>query len=121
MWHVSTLMLISTIFYLSACEAGPLRTDMRADVPAHIVNPTFESRAELLQFVRQALNGSEVTIADDALTSGNLLIIEPKHLAGRDFRRPVHFRLMLSGSDCVLVHQGTDVRMELTQTTCAAE
>ena len=102
---------------MSACKAGVAR----ADVPAHISSSTQESRAELLRVVRQALNGRQVTIADNALTNGNLLIIEPKHLAGRDLRKPVHFRLMLSGSQCVLIHQETEDRTKLIQTECVAE
>ena len=71
--------------------------------------------------VRNALNGSEVVLARDALTNDSLLIIEPQHLTGRDLRRPEHFRLVLSGARCVLVHEGTETRMRLTDTTCRAE
>ena len=86
-----------------------------------IVDPSPESRAELESIVSAALNGREVVIADDALSTDSLLIIEPSHLMGRDLRRPEHFRLVLSGSSCVLVHQGTDARYELTETNCTAE
>ena len=117
MRYTTTLLLVGVIFFMSACKVAATRVD----VPAYITNATEESRAELLRVVREALNGSDVTIADNALTDGNLLIIEPKHLAGRDFRRPEHFRLMLSGSHCVLVHQETEARAKLTQTECRAE
>ena len=118
MRYTSALLLVGVIiFFMPACKVGA----MRADVPAYISNATEESRAELLRVVREALNGSDVTIADNALTDGSLLIIEPKHLTGRDFRRPEHFRLMLSDSHCILVHQETEARVKLTQTECRAE
>ena len=117
MKSVRALVLLGVIFSLCTCKA----LSKEADVPAHISNPTTESRAELLRVVRAALNGSRVTLADDALTDDSLLIIEPKHLQGRDLRKPDHFRLMLSGSNCVLIHQETAARSTLTQTTCTAE
>ena len=94
MRYIITLMLLGAILSMFSCKADA----RRADLPAYISNPTQQSRAELLRVVTEALNGSKVTIADDALTLGSLLIIEPKHLTGRDLRRPVHFRLMLSGT-----------------------
>ena len=117
MRYINALILVGAIFAMSTCKV----TASGADVAARINSPTQASRAELLRVVVEALNGSKVTIADNALTNTNLLIIEPKHLTGRDLRRPVHFRLMLSGSDCVLVHQGTEARTILAQTQCAAE
>jgi len=117
MRYTSALLLVGLILFTPACKVGATR----ADVPAYITNATEESRAELLRVVREALNNSDVTIADNALTDGSLLIIEPKHLTGRDFRRPEHFRLMLGGSHCVLVHQETEARAKLTQTECRAE
>jgi hypothetical protein len=50
-----------------------------------------------------------------------LLIIEPAHLTGRDLRKPEQFQLVLSDSSCILVHQGTGARYELTETSCTAE
>ena len=88
----SVPMFIVLGIVLAGCQARAARPD----VPAHVNNPTAESRAELLRVVRDALNGSEVTLADDALTKDSLLIIEPKHLTGRDLRRPEHFRRMVS-------------------------
>lgn len=106
-----------TLMFLSAC-----RTDsVRADVPALISNPGAASRAELRRVVSRALNSSAVTIADDALTSDSLLIIEPRRLTGRELGRPEHFRLVLSGSACALVHEETKSRFDLTETECVAE
>ena len=42
-------------------------------------------------------------------------------LTGRDLGRPEHFRLVLSGSRCVLLHQETEARLQLTETSCVAE
>lgn len=113
----NAVAVVGALLILSACKTGAVR----ADVPARIINPTPESRAELLRVVSEALNGRVVTLADGALTNDSLLIIEPKHLSGRDLRKPEHFRLVLSGSRCVLVNQGTEARYELTETTCTAE
>lgn len=117
MRYAHALTIVATIACLAACKTDAVR----ADVPARITNPTADSRAELLRVVRSALDGRDVTIADDALTTDSLLIIEPAHLTGRDLGRAEHFRLVLSGSSCILLHQESDSRLELTDTGCAAE
>lgn len=111
------LVLVAIILVLTACKTDTVRKD----ISARIVEPTPESRAELQRVVSGALNVKNVTIADDALTRDSLLIIEPRHLMGRDHRKPEHFRLILSDSACILVHQGVDIRYELTHTVCTAE
>jgi hypothetical protein len=55
------------------------------------------------------------------LTKGSLLIIEAKYLTGRDLGRPDHFRLVLSDSRCVLVHEESDARIGLMETSCAVQ
>lgn len=117
MRRLNALSTVAVLLALAACRTGAVR----AEVPARIVEPTPESRAELQHVVSSTLGGRSVTIADDALTKDSLLIMEPKHLTGRDLRKPDHFRLVLSDSRCVLVHQESDARFELTQTRCAAE
>ena len=117
MKHLRAFVMFAVIALLYGCKTDAVRDD----VPAQILDSTVESRAELLGVVSDALNGRAVTIADDALTNDSLLITEPKHLTGRDLGRPEHFRLVLSGSRCVLVHQETESRFELTKTSCAAE
>ena len=95
-------------------------------VPAIIDKPTKESRAELARVVSSALNGTPVTLADDALTRNSLLIIEKAQardasgvrLSGRDFGRPEHFRLVKMGEHCALVHERTGKRTTLASTTC---
>lgn len=99
------------------------------EVPARISDPTPESRAELRRVVSEALRRSEVIIADDALTSSSLLIIERRRprdlhgrqMTGREVDRPEQFRLLRIGSRCVLVRQPDGPRWELTHTTCVPE
>lgn len=117
MKYLQALSMIGMITLLLGCKTYAVQDD----VPARISKPTAESRAELIGVISEALNGRVTTIADDALTNNSQLIIEPKHLTGRDFRRPEHFRLVLSGKRCVLVHQETESRFELTNTSCADE
>jgi hypothetical protein len=94
-----------------------------------VTRPTEAGRAELLRAVTIALNGTPVTLADDALTHESLLIIEHAHprdahglpLNGRELGRPEQFRLVKSGSHCILVHQRTGKRYRLRSTTCDPE
>jgi len=98
----------------------------QADVPAVLVKPNAESRAELLRAVSAALNGASVTLADDAFTRKNSLSIERKAardasglpVQGRELGRPEQFRLVISGSDCVLVHEGSGRRLKLANVAC---
>jgi hypothetical protein len=97
------------------------------DVPAVVTNPTPESLAELARVVSGALDGAPVTIADDALTREDTLIVERtvrrdaqgRPLTGRDSGRPEHFRLVRSGGRCVLVQERTGRRWTLESTTCS--
>jgi hypothetical protein len=111
------LMLLGAGLLFFGCQTNSERTES----PARIVDPSAESHRELVSVVRGALNGSQVTIADNALTETSLLIIEPKHLLGRDLRKPAHFQLLLSGSSCLLVHEETGARLPLAETVCIAE
>jgi hypothetical protein len=107
--------------------AGCAQRSAQPDVPAVLTNPATESRAELVRVVSEAMNGAPVTIADDALTGDDALIVEraarrdarEMNLRGRETGRPEHFRLIKSGSQCVLVHTETGRRWTLTSATCA--
>jgi len=98
----------------------------REDVPALIVDPSPESRVEILRTVHTALNASNVTIAADALTHESVLVIERKpardargrRLSGRDFGKPERFHLVKRGSRCALIHARTGVRYELEDVEC---
>ena len=97
------------------------------DVPAVLTSPTAQSRAELVRVVSAAMNGAPVTLADDALTADGTLIVEraqhqdakDMNLGGLETGRPEHFRLVKSGSRCVLVHQETGRRSTLESATCS--
>lgn len=98
------------------------------DVPALISNPSSTSRAALQQVVNDVL-GTEVTLADDALTSSSMLIIERKppgttqgRLAtGRNMEPAIQFRLVMNNSDCILIDTRDETRYPLENTTCLAE
>jgi hypothetical protein len=82
-----------------------------ADQPARIINPDEASRAALQSMVDSILN-TEVTLAENALTESSMLIIE---------RKPIQFRLVINGSDCILIDQRNESRHVLEDTECAAE
>lgn len=107
--------------------AGCLPRLAPPDVPAVLTHPTARSHAELVRVVSRAMNGAPVTIADSALTSDDVLIVErvPRRdargvdLNGRETGRPEHFRLVKSGPRCVLVQDRTGRRWTLGSATCA--
>src|SRR5579863_4466892 len=110
-------------------EAGdpPVVIVNPSDLPAIIVNPSDASRMELARVVREALHGARVTLADDALTTSNTLVIEHANprdaqrlpLDGRSLYRPERFELFARKSRCVLVQSRTGRRWTLRHTTCA--
>lgn len=69
-----------------------------------------------------------MTLAHDALTRDSLLIVGRSQardvrgvpLNGRELGRPQHFRLLLRGSQCVLLHVETGRSRALPHTTCRA-
>ena len=97
------------------------------DEPAVLTSQTAQSHAELVRLVSAAMNGAPVTIAENALTADSMLIVEraqhhgakDMNLSGRETGRPEHFRLVKSGSRCVLVHQDTGRRWTLESATCS--
>lgn len=116
---------LAVLLLMAACNSAPIQPD----IPAVIVEPDDTSREELRQVISTALNGAEVTLADDALTLESSLSIEhPQHqgieqqpLRGRDLGRPETFHLVLDGSQCVLVHDNTGLRWLLLDTECRAQ
>lgn len=110
-----------------AALAGCKHVAPDADQPAVIVGPDDASRAALQQTVNAAL-GTEVLLADDALTTTSLLVIErnpPQSMdipaQGRNMSTPIQIRLVTDGSRCILVDQRNGSRHVLDDTTCAAE
>ena len=98
------------------------------DMPARIVNPDDASRAALQNAVNSAF-GTNVTLADNALTDSSLLTIErnPRptmdnpNPQGRNMEMPFQLRLVINGTDCVLVDQRNNARYILANTSCEAE
>ncbi len=119
-----TLALVA-LTVLSACAPGLAQEEALAIIE----NPTDQSRAALVDAVSTALDGTAVTVADDALTREGVLIVErarPRDargipLGGRDLDRPEHFRLVKVGAECVLVHERTGARQVLASTRCRAK
>jgi hypothetical protein len=98
------------------------------DRPARIVDSDDASRAALQSVVNEVLN-TEVLLADTALTDSSLLVIErnpPRtmqnpHPQGRVMEAPIQFRLVINGSNCILVDERDGARYVLSNTECEAE
>jgi hypothetical protein len=118
-------MLACIPLLAAACKVNP----MHEDRPARIVNPTTESRAELKRVVSDMLFGADVALADDALTTSSVLIVERRRsrslesppLSGRDLGQPERFQLVRTGEQCLLIHGSDQARYQLLETECVAE
>lgn len=116
---------LACLLVLSGCNMN----GMTEERPALIVNPTDASRAELRRAVSEMLSGADITLADDALTTSSVLLIERKRirsldnppLSGRDLSRPERFRLVTARGRCILVHDRDQARFELQESDCVAE
>jgi len=82
--------------------------------------------------LQQALKteiGSDVTLADNALTDNSLLTLEnrpPQSMAnpnpqGRIMEMPIQFQLVKNGNDCILIDQRDRSRQVLSNTSCEIE
>jgi len=117
-------LALAAVAAVPACRASPAPPA----VPARITPATAASRADLELAVRQALGGAPVRLAPDALTRGSLLIIGRAQartvngvaLNGRELGRPQHFRLLMRGARCVLLHIETGRSRPLPHTSCRA-
>lgn len=119
-----TSLLLSVFTVLAGCQT----IASGSDVAARITNPSAASRAALQQAVNDALN-TDVLLANDALTTSSILVIE-KNLpgsmqnqaaTGRIMDPPIRFHLVLNESECILVDQRDQSRRLLENTTCVAE
>lgn len=114
----------AALFTLAACQ-GTAATA----VPARLVEPDAAIRAELQRAVAAALGDPEVVLADTALTTGSLLVVERRrHVApdgtrimGRELDPPERFRLLREGDGCILVHEGSARRFPLAGAVCEPE
>lgn len=115
------IVLLGVLVMLSACASMASQ-----DGPAVLIDATAESHAELVKVVSAALNVPSATIADDALTRDSQLIIERapargadgNRLQGRELSQPERFQLMRANNRCVLVHERTGARYELSTVKC---
>lgn len=109
---------------LAACET----LNAEPDVPAVINEPDGRSRAQLQSTV-DAVVGTKVTIATDALTQSSWLIIEqapPGSIGsgaaqGRNMSTPIRLQLVRSGADCVLVDQRNGDRHPMGDVSCSPD
>ena len=124
---IPATLLVFQLAGICACANPELAMQASAsEQPARISNNSAESRAELLRAVNTALHTSGVTLADDALTTSDQLIIERvpardakgQRLSGRDFDRPQHFLLVKADRQCVLIHQESAQRFPLKNVDC---
>jgi hypothetical protein len=119
---VSGFLCLATLGLMLGC--GTLKG--QSLTPARLVNPSPQTRAELGRIVSQGLHGIPVRLADDALVHDSDLIVDriPARdaagipLDGRAQGKPEHFRLVLQGSSCVVIHERTGKRWTLASATC---
>jgi hypothetical protein len=120
---VAIVVAVAGLVAIGACA----QRSAPGDVPAVLTSPTDAARAELLRIVGEALNGAPVTLAADALTREDTLIVEraerrdtkDMNLGGREMRRPDHFRLVKRGAACVLIHVETSRSWTLASAACS--
>ena len=111
---------------LSGCQS----MNAGADVPAVIVNADDASRAALQATVNGLFAGRDVMLADDALTTSSVLLLEhgprgqmagDSPATGRIVEEPLRLRLVKNGDDCVLIDPRDDSRHLLADTSCRPE
>ena len=122
-----TLRHLPVMFLVAASLGACKNIAPDADAAARIIDPTAASRAALQAAVNEEL-GTTVLLADDALTSTSLLIIErnppqtmDNRASGRTLYPPIQFRLVKSGEQCILVDTRDESRKLLADTHCSAE
>lgn len=114
--------LVTTV--LTACQ----NADTVDAVPARIIDVNEITRAELRNAVAQLVSQQQVLIADDALTSTSVLILERQlirdaqgnRIQGRELQPPEKIELQLSNGKCVLKHSSTGEIAELKKIKCIA-
>ena len=115
---------LAVALFASGCQTYGSGTEL----PARIVDPDAASRAELQETVNSAF-GTDVLLAENALTESSLLTIERTPPAtldnpnpqGRVMEEPFKLRLYKSGNDCILVDERDGARYTLAATSCEAE
>jgi hypothetical protein len=118
--------ILGTLLWFTLTGCQTVDTDL--DRPARIINADDDSRAALQATINEVL-GTEVLLAEDALTDGSLLTIERWPAGtmenpvpqGRILERPIQFRLVINESDCILIDQRNESRNRLKDCECEAE
>jgi NAD(P)-dependent dehydrogenase (short-subunit alcohol dehydrogenase family) len=116
---------LTGILLLASCQT----TNVNADVPALITDPDDASRAALQAAVAASFGGLDVLLANDALTTTSVLMIErsPRgslnnnQAMGRVLEQPMRFQLVKNGADCTLIDLRDDSRHVLADTSCVPE
>jgi hypothetical protein len=94
--------------------------------PAVIVEQSARGRSELARVIAGALHTPEIALADDALTTSPMLLIERSPardergvlLNGRELSRPDVFRLFLVRGHCALTQPQSGRRWTLRDVQC---
>jgi len=108
--------------------AGCQTVEMGGGQAARIIDADDASRTDLREAVNMAF-GTNVTIADHALTNSSVLTIErgPRpsmenpNPVGRNMEKPVQLRLVIDEADCILIDPRNNARYTLSNTSCEAE
>jgi hypothetical protein len=119
----SIVLTVGLLLLATGCES-PNAAEPK---PAILIDLTPETRTELKQVVSEALNGTPVRLAADALTHESVLIVDrvrPRDadgllLDGRELGKPEHFRLVKQASRCILIQERTARRWVLKSARCA--
>ena len=117
--HALAIVMLSGML---ACTGTPARDPQ----PAVLTDPSPATRAALAKAVHEALHGTPVRLADDALVHDSVLLIEPVTprdaaglpLQGRELRAPDRFQLIKQGSSCILIYAATGRRFPLRPAVC---
>ena len=110
--------------FSTSCQTLP---NSENAVEALLINPSQVTQAELTKVISEALGGRRVTLSTDTFTRSSRTIIERQAMIGpdgnpimgRDYGKPDHFILMMSGNKCWLYHQQAELFHALEITECA--
>ena len=105
------LMLLT----LMSCQAT---TGSSGLVPAQLAGTPKENAVHPLNgHISQMLNGTPVTLADDAFYKAGAVIIE-QPLLGRSLATPDHFELWMEGDRCLLRHRQSGKQHDVKGLSC---
>lgn len=115
------LILFCTLCLLGACQSTAMSM-----VPALIINPSPEVKAELQQVLEQATGTPQIPLLETALTTSHKLLLERQALRdgqgrllnGRHREPPLVFELYISAEKCWLKQAGSERQFVLTLAKC---